>query len=90
MTAPDAATVLELPGPTTPVLARRRLNPAADPASLSRFADDRWNLTPGLFEAHASTTRLNLASIPTPFREPVKHYLWQLINHAPPRASTAG
>ena len=76
---------VQLPDPVTPVLARRQLNPAADPDTLSTFADDRWNLTPGLFEAHARTTRLNLRSIPEPMRDPVKHYLWQLINGDPKR-----
>jgi integrase len=80
-----SAAPLQWPGPTTPVLARRKLNPATDRAALSVFADDQWNLTPGLFEAHAATRRLNLRSVPAPFRDPVKHYLWQLINHCPAR-----
>jgi len=89
MTAPrpaaaDAlAAALQWPDSATPVLLRRQLNPATDPVTLSVFADDQWNLTPGLFEAHAATTRLNLRSVPAPFRDPVKHYLWQVINHAP-------
>lgn len=67
------------------MLAGRKLNPAADPATLSVFADDQWNLTPGLFEAHATTIRLNLRRAPAPFRDPVKHYPWQVINRAPAR-----
>jgi hypothetical protein len=77
-----SAAATQWPDPATPVLARRQLNPATDPATLSVFADDQWNLTPGLFEAHATTTRLNLRSVPEPFRDPVKHYLWQVINRA--------
>ena len=82
-TTTSTAAAVEWPDPATPVLARRRLNPAADPATLSVFADDHWNLTPGLFEAHAATTRLNLRGVPAPFRDPVKHYLWQIINPSP-------
>jgi hypothetical protein len=73
----------EWPDATTAVLARRKLHPDSDPATLSVFADDQWNLTPGLFEAHATTTRLNLRTVPAPFRDPVKHYLWQMINGVP-------
>jgi len=76
---------VQWPDPATPVLAGRKLNPSTDPATLSAFADDQWNLTPGLFEAHATTTRLNLRSVPAPLRDPVKHYLWQMINRAPAR-----
>lgn len=74
------------PDPATVVLSGRKLNPAADPATLSVFGDDQWDLTPGLFEAHAATTRLNLRRVPAPFRDPVKHYLWQLINRAHARS----
>jgi hypothetical protein len=76
-----AAEPLDWPDPDTPVLLHRKLNPAADPTMLSVFAEDRWNLTPGLFEAHAPTTRLNFQPVPQPFRDMVKHYLWQVINH---------
>jgi integrase len=85
VTSPNpAAAAVEWPEATGPVLARRRINPASDPVAASVFADDQWNLTPGLFEAHATTTRLNLRSVPAPFRHPVKHYIWQLINYRPP------
>jgi integrase len=76
---------LDWPDPDTPVLLHRKLNPAADTTTLSVFAEDRWNLTPGLFEAHAPTTRLNFQPVPQPFRDTVKHYLWQVINHPAPR-----
>jgi hypothetical protein len=80
-----SASPVQWPDTATLVLARRQLNPATDRATLSVFADDQWNLTPGLFEAHATTTRLNLRSVPEPFRDQVKHYLWQLINLSPTR-----
>lgn len=76
---------VDWPAPQTPVLLHRQLNPNADTAMLSVFAGDRWNLTPGLFEAHVPTTKLNFLPVPERFRDPVKHYLWQVINHAAPR-----
>ena len=78
-----SAAAVRWPDRATPVLARRQLHPASGLDTLSVFADDQWNLTPGLFEAHATTTRLNLRNIPEPYRDPVKHYLWQLINGDP-------
>lgn len=80
-----ASRVVEWPQPDTAVLARRKINPAVDLARHSVFGDDRWDLTPGLFEAHAVTCRLNFLTIPQRFRDQAKHYIWQLINHDPPR-----
>lgn len=80
-----ASRVVEWPEPDTPVLLHRKHNPAVDPARQSVFADDRWDLTPGLFEAHAVTCRLNFLAVPAAFRAHAKHYVWQLINHDPPR-----
>jgi hypothetical protein len=76
---------IEGPLPDTPVLLNRKLHPDTDPATLTAFGDDRWELTPGLFESHAPTVRLNFTTLPEPFREHVKHYVWQLINHDAPR-----
>lgn len=73
----------EWPSPVTPALLHRKLVAAADPATLSVFADDWWDLTPGLFESHVATTRLNFTAVPAQFRDPVKHYIWQVINHEP-------
>jgi hypothetical protein len=80
-----SASVVDRPLPDTPVLLHRKLNPAIDPARRSVFGDDRWDLTPGLFEAHAVTCRLNFLPVPAAFRDSAKHYIWQLINHEPPR-----
>lgn len=91
MTAPITAPLteadddLDWPSPDTPVLLRRKLNPAADPTTLTVFADERWNLTPGLFEEHVPVTRLNFGPVPDAFRDTVKHYFWQVINHDTPR-----
>ncbi|MBN3459857.1 hypothetical protein JNN96_38190 [Mycobacterium sp. DSM 3803] len=76
---------LETPRRETAVLLNRKLHPETDPETLTMFGDDRWNLTPGLFESHAPTVSLNFGSVPDSFRDAVKHYIWQLINHDAPR-----
>ena len=83
MTMPAAAPV-DQPGPNTPVLLNRKINPAADPAELSVFQDDRWNLHPGRFEGHARVDRLNFTVVPDRFRDTAKHAVWQMINHDQP------
>lgn len=93
MTHPAADTepdILDAPTPETAVLHNRKLNPAADPATLSSFADDRWNLAPGVFESHYPAARLNFTAVPANFREAVKYYVWQLINHESPRRMRKG
>ncbi|WP_446046371.1 hypothetical protein [Streptomyces olivaceus] len=74
------------PGPDTLVLMNRQIRSDSDPARLSRFADDRWDLNPGIFEDHARSQTLNFEIIPEPLRLPTKFYIWQLINH--PKART--
>ncbi|MDT5026396.1 MAG: hypothetical protein QOE61_2822, partial [Micromonosporaceae bacterium] len=76
---------LNLPGPGTLVLRDRKLNPGRESTELSVFADVRWDLSPGVFEAHVPTSRLNFLVVPDPFRETVKHYIWQVINHDDPQ-----
>jgi len=77
-----AALIPDTPDADTPVLAGRRLAPGARAASA--FADDRWDLTPALFEPHASSLSLSFLAVPLPFQLPLKHYLWQVINHDAP------
>ncbi|MGW9210993.1 hypothetical protein ACWGR4_28905 [Embleya sp. NPDC055664] len=84
-TPAPADTTPDLPAGDTPVLLHRTRNPAAGITPGSVFDDDHWDLTPGLFEAHAVTCRLNFVPVPGAFREHVKHYVWQLINHEAPR-----
>ncbi|WGM22836.1 hypothetical protein QEH68_22165 (plasmid) [Paenarthrobacter sp. OM7] len=74
------------PLPGTPVLLSRPLRPEIDPETLSRFGEDRWDLTPGIFEDHSDSTTINFQRIPQPWRNAVKEYLWQLINEEAPRA----
>jgi len=83
MTLPSlaAAPSPDLPRPDTLVLLRRKRNPARASERLSVFADDRWDLSPGLFEAHVPTVRLNFLAVPDGFRDAAKQYLWRVINH---------
>ncbi|MFF9547374.1 hypothetical protein ACF1B4_27760 [Streptomyces albidoflavus] len=74
------------PGPGTLVLTNRQVRSDTDSARLSRFADDRWDLNPGIFEGHARSQTLNFEIIPAPLRLAAKFYIWQLINH--PKART--
>jgi hypothetical protein len=73
------------PHPATPVLLHRRLRPGLNPDTLSVFDDDRWDLSPGIFEGHAGGVSVNFAACPPALRPAVKHYLWEAINHPPPR-----
>ena len=71
---------IERPAPDTLVLANRSLRASVDPASLSRFGDDRWVLTHALHEAHAKPLTLRMTTVPEPYREPVKHVAWLMLN----------
>ncbi|GAA3320671.1 hypothetical protein [Arthrobacter ramosus] len=70
----------------TPVLLGRPIRPEIAPETLSRFGDDRWDLTAGIFEDHSDSTSINFKRLPQPWRDAVKGYLWQLINEDHPRA----
>ncbi|MGO8889054.1 MAG: hypothetical protein ACLQB1_04995, partial [Streptosporangiaceae bacterium] len=80
LTAGDQAV---LPGPGTLVLATRRLRPGTGAAALSRFADDRWNLTPAVFAQHADAISLNFTVVVPSYRHLVKTLTWLLLNHEP-------
>lgn len=75
---------LQRPNASTLVLLRRTVRPDADPARMSRYADDVWHLDQGIFEESSKTTRLNFTQVPSPLRESAKHYMWVLINTDPP------
>lgn len=89
-TLPQAATWDEIPkgtqwpSPDTMVLLRRDLRPGTDLSRMSRFADDRWDMDPAIFEDHAKARSLNFAPIPQPLRREAKYYIWQLLNHTEP------
>jgi hypothetical protein len=68
------------------VLAARPLRPGVDPTGLSVVADQRWLLSPAIFEDHLQTRTLNYALQPQRFWASAKRYVWLLLNHAePPR-----
>jgi hypothetical protein len=71
------------PHPATPVVLHRRLRPGLNPDTLSVFDDDRWDLSPGIFEGHAGGVSVNFAACPPALRPAVKHYLWEAINLLP-------
>ena len=76
-----------LPAADTAVLADRHLNPKnRQPPSV--FADDWWDISPGLFEAHIPNARMNFTAVPDRFRDGAKLYMWQLINHDDPNHRT--
>jgi integrase len=66
--------------PDTVVLRNRALREGTDPARLSRFADDRWDLSPALFEDHLVSQSVNFEMIPALLRPSAKYYTWQMIN----------
>ncbi|MCT7365031.1 hypothetical protein A7G45_19345 [Mycolicibacterium llatzerense] len=72
------------PDPSTTVLLRRVLRPDADPAGLSRYADDVWHFDQGIFEESSKIISINFKLAPKPLREAVKHYMWVLVNTDPP------
>lgn len=76
----------EWPGPDTLVLLRRECRAGTDRLALSRFGDDRWILTPAIFEDHTKAVSLNFRPVPAPWRLEVKYYVWQLLNLPGPEA----
>ncbi len=70
-----------LPGPDTPVLATRPLRPGTTTADVSRFGEDRWNLTPAFFQEHTSRVCLDFHDAPASFHRPIKLLSWLMLNH---------
>ncbi|KRE72675.1 hypothetical protein [Arthrobacter sp. Soil762] len=80
MTQQAAAFSDHLIGDNPLALTNRPVRPDADASRLSRFDDDRWDLTPGIFEDHSTKTSLNFEVFPVRWRVAVKEYFWLLIN----------
>jgi len=78
--APTGQPAARWPGPDAIVLLNREMRPDTDLARLSRFADDQWDLSPGIFEATARACSLNFTLVPAPLRLAARHYFWQLLN----------
>lgn len=76
----DTGTITAWPSEHTPVLLTRELVPGTDMSTLNLFGEDRWYLSPAIFEEHGNARSLNFAAIPAPLRLAAKHYIWQLIN----------
>jgi hypothetical protein len=73
-----------LPHAGSVVLAGRPLRPGTDPGRLARFSDDRWDLSPAVFEDHMPALSLNFSTVPPRFLEAAKTYVWVLLNTSEP------
>lgn len=62
------------------VLQRRELLQPADPRSLSRFGDDRWDLSPIFTDRHTSLRTVVWHGFPVRLRESCKFYAFALLN----------
>ncbi|MER5867651.1 hypothetical protein [Kitasatospora sp. NPDC002040] len=62
------------------MLLNRKLRPGTSRAEMSRFAEDRWNLTPAIFEDHLNRVSLNFLLVPERFRLMAKTYMWLELN----------
>ncbi|MFE5562382.1 hypothetical protein [Streptomyces sp. NPDC056544] len=86
-TAP-ATSPAPLPDPGTLVLLNRPLRPGTDPSTLSVFADQRWRLSPAVFEGHTTAFSIDFSPITAPFLPTVKTLIWLLLNHTSAGVST--
>ena len=69
------------PDDDTPVLVNRELRPGIDPATISRFGDNRWHLSPAVHEDHYRSFSSNFQLVPAAFRRLAKVYVWMELNH---------
>jgi integrase len=82
LTAPAEGQILDgLPGPASAALASRPLRPGTSLHELSVFSDDRWHLTPAVFEESTKAISLAFATVPAPLRLQLKHLAWNLLNY---------
>jgi len=79
-TSPEA-TPSGWPGPETIVLAGRPVRPGIPSSGLSRFEDDRWDLSPAIFEENSQSASLNHALVTHRFRPFVKLYCWLELSY---------
>ena len=70
-----------VPDDDTPVLVNLELRPGIDPATISRFGDNRWHLSPAVHEDHYRSFSLNFELVPAAFRRIAKVYVWMELNH---------
>ncbi|MFD9452698.1 hypothetical protein ACFWBC_06370 [Streptomyces sp. NPDC059985] len=69
-----------LPDAYSPVLLNRDLRLGTSRAEMSVFGDDRWNLSPAIFENHLNAVSLNFQLVPERFRHFAKIYIWLELN----------
>ncbi|MGW7278855.1 hypothetical protein ACWGIV_11225 [Streptomyces sp. NPDC054844] len=89
MTATGAATVtaafaLTDPAPDTPVIPSERLRPGVAPETVSRFADDLWDLGPLERKETSTTKTLHWQTFPEVLRPSMKRIAWAVINKQTP------
>jgi hypothetical protein len=72
------------PADRTVVLSSRPLRPGTSPQRLSRFGDDRWDLSPAVFEEHMPAVSLGFDAVPPEFLHAAKTYVWILLNTGQP------
>ncbi|MER6521773.1 hypothetical protein ABT246_33565 [Streptomyces sp. NPDC001553] len=86
-TAP-AISPAPLPEPDTLVLLNRPLRSGTDPSTLSVFADQRWRLSPAVFEGHTTAFSIDFSPVTASFLHTVKTLIWLLLNHSSAGVST--
>jgi hypothetical protein len=69
-----------LPHPASSILVSRPIRPDVDPHTVSRFRDDRWDLSPAVFEENSQALSLNFLLIPEAHRQFAKTYAWLELN----------
>ncbi|MEU1941975.1 integrase [Streptomyces sp. NPDC020125] len=78
------ATPVAWPDDSVSVLRSRPVRLGTDPASLSRFGDDDWNIRPAHRDAHTSIYNLNLRVFPEPLRRQFRAVLLAALDHPQP------
>jgi integrase len=79
---------------TAPIISGQRMPPGTDPAGVSRFGEDRWDLSPLSRRHHEAGRAINWAAFPEGLRAGFKRAGWALLNLPTPaelleRAATA-
>ncbi|MFF5755193.1 hypothetical protein ACFY7A_07080 [Streptomyces longwoodensis] len=82
--ATAAALALTDPAPDTPVIPSERLRPGVAPETVSRFADDLWDLGPLERKETSTTKTLHWQAFPEVLRSSMKRIAWAVINKPTP------
>jgi integrase len=81
LASPKTAERTSKPLPGTPVLVNRPLRSGVDLAHASCYEDDRWDLSPAVFEEHMSACSLNFSNCSAQYRDTAKTFVWCLLNY---------